>query len=161
VNNINRQTGLATVEFAIVAGVLLTVILAIIDISRLYFSVASLNEATRRGVRVAVVCPVGDSAVAEVAVFNVSGDDGASPIVNGLQPEHIDVEYLGADGGAVASPGGAGFMNIRYVRVGINGGFQLQTIIPGFAQLLSVPDFAATLPRESLGIPRVGVVVPC
>ena len=160
-NSIDRQSGLATVEFAIVAGVLLTVILAIIDISRLYFSVASLNEATRRGVRIAVVCPVDDPAIAQVAVFNASGNAGTSPIVYGLQPQHIDVDYLNANGTPVASPGGAGYMNIRYVRVRINGGFQLQTIIPGFAQLLSVPDFAATLPRESLGIPRVGVVVPC
>lgn len=159
---VTRQSGLATVEFAIVAGLLLTVILAIIDVSRLYFSVASLNEATRRGVRVAVVCPVGDPAIAQVAVFNTSGDAGASPIVYGLQPQHIDVEYLGADGAPVVNPGTtAGFGNIRYVRVGINGAFTLQTIIPGFTRLLSVPVFAATLPRESLGIPREGEILPC
>jgi hypothetical protein len=68
---------------------------------------------------------------------------------------------LNENGAPVGSPGGAGFEDIRYVRVRINGGFQLQTIVPGFAQLLSVPDFAATLPRESLGIPREGAVVPC
>jgi hypothetical protein len=159
--NTKSQSGLATVEFALVAGVLLTVIFAVIDISRLYFSVASLNEATRRGARVAAVCPVGDPAIAQVAVFNASGDSGSSPIVEGLQTQHIDLEYLSENGAPVASPGGAGFGDIRYVRVRINGGFQLQTIIPGFAQLISVPDFAATLPRESLGIPREGVVVPC
>lgn len=159
-NCINRQSGLATVEFAIVAGVLLTVILALIDISRLYFSVASLNEATRRGVRVAVVCPVGDPAIAQAAVFNAPGDGGPSPIVAGLQPQHIDVEYLGADGTPIASPVGAN-QNIHYVRVRVNGGFQLQTIIPGLTQLLSVPALAATLPAESLGVPRVGEVVAC
>ena len=159
--NSNSQSGLATVEFAIVAGVLLTVIIAVIDISRLYFSVAALNEATRRGARVAAVCPVGDSAIAQIAVFNVSGDAGSSPIVAGLQTQHVDVEYLNANGAPVASPAGAGFVNIRYVRVRINGGFQLQTFIPGFSQLIPVTGLTATLPRESLGIPREGAVTPC
>ena len=159
--NSNSQSGLATVEFAIVAGVLLIVIIAVIDISRLYFSVASLNEATRRGARVAAVCPVGDPAIAQIAVFNISGDPGSSPIVAGLQTQHIDVEYLDFNGAPVASPAGAGFDFIRYVRVRINGGFQLQTVIPGNSQLIPVPGFAATLPRESLGIPREGVVTPC
>ena len=159
--NSARQSGLATVEFAVVAGVLLTVIIAVIDISRLYFSVASLNEATRRGARVAAVCPVGDPAIAQIAVFNTSGDAGGSPIVAGLQTQHIDVEYLDANGTPVASPGGAGFESIRYVRVRINGGFQLQTFIPGFSQLIPVANFMATLPRESLGIPREGAVTLC
>lgn len=159
--NVNSQSGLATVEFAIVAVVLMTVILAVIDISRLYFAVVSLNEATRRGARAAAVCPVNDPAIAQIAVFNTSGQSGPSPIVAGLQTQHVDVQYLNADGAPVASPAGAGFMNIRYVRVRINGGFQLQTFIPGLSQLVALPDFAATLPRESLGIPRDGVVVPC
>jgi hypothetical protein len=161
VKSINGQSGLATVEFAIVAGVLLIVIFAIIDISRLYFTVASLNEVTRRGARVAAVCPVDDPAIAQIAVFNASGDSGSSPIVAGLQPQHIDIGYLDADGAPVASPAGAGFLNIRYVRVRINGDFQLQIFIPGFSQLIPVADFAATLPRESLGIPREGVSTPC
>ncbi|MEX2124730.1 MAG: TadE family protein [Woeseia sp.] len=159
--SINSQSGLATVEFAIVAVVLMTVILAVIDVSRLYFSVASLNEATRRGARAAAVCPVNDPAIAQVAVFNASGETGPSPIVAGLQTQHIDVQYLNANGAPVVSPGGAGFENVRYVRVRINGGFQLQTFIPGLSQLVPIPAFAATLPRESLGIPRDGEIVPC
>ena len=155
------QSGLATVEFAIVAGLLLVVILAVVDVSRLYFSAAALNEATRRGARVAAVCPVNDPAIAQITVFNTSGNTGSSPLVHGLETQHVDVMYLDTNGAAVAAPGGAGFMNIRYVRVRINGGFQMQTIIPGISQLMSVPDFAATLPRESLGIPRTGAIVPC
>jgi hypothetical protein len=61
----------------------------------------------------------------------------------------------------VADPGGAGYGSIRYVRVSINGGFQLQTFIPGLSLVIPTPDFTATLPRESLGVPRDGVVVPC
>jgi Flp pilus assembly pilin Flp len=160
--NSNNQSGVTTVEFAIVAVVLVTVIIAVIDISQLYFSVAALNEATRRGARVAAVCPVDDPAIAQISVFNASGNAGASPIVGGLETQHIDVEYLDANGAVIADPApGAGYQDIRYVSVRINGGFQLQMFIPGFSQLISVPDFAATLPRESLGIPRDGVVTPC
>lgn len=155
---IKRQSGVTTVEFAIVALVLLTVILAVIDISRLYFTVAALNEATRRGARVAAVCPVDDPAIAQAAVFNTLGETGPSPIVGGLETQHIDVEYLDADGAPIASPGGP----IAYVRVRINGGFQLRTFIPGLPQIIPVPDFAATLPAESLGWTRESAnPVPC
>lgn len=152
-----RQSGLTTVEFAIVAVVLITVILAVIDISRLYFTVASLNEATRRGARVAAVCPVDDPAIAQAAVFNELGETGSSTIVDGLQTQHIDVEYLDANGAPVGSPAA----NIAYVRVRIDG-FQLRTFIPGLPQIIPVPDFAATLPAESLGITRESTSpVPC
>jgi hypothetical protein len=164
-NSINRQSGIAVVEFAVVAVVLLTVIIGVIDVSRLYFTVAALNEATRRGVRVAVVCPINDPAIQQAAAFNESGNSGASPIVGGLLPQHFDVQYLNSTGGPVANPGGAGFLNIRYARVRLkgsdDGGFQVQTFVPGLQRVIPLPDFAATLPRESLGIPRVGTVQPC
>jgi hypothetical protein len=160
-NSINRQSGIAVVEFAVVAVVLLTVIIGVIDVSRLYFTVAALNEATRRGVRVAVVCPINDPAIQQAAAFNESGNSGASPIVGGLLPQHFDVQYLNSTGGPVANPGGAGFLNIRYARVRLNGGFQVQTFVPGLQRVIPLPDFAATLPRESLGIPRVGTVQAC
>jgi hypothetical protein len=162
VTNNKRQSGITTVEFAIVAVVLITVILAVIDISRLFFSVAALNEATRRGARVAAVCPVNDDAIKQIAVFNVSGETGASAIVGGLETQHIDVEYLDESGGLIDDPSpGVGFDEISYVRVRINGGFRLQMFVPGLTRVFSVPGFAATLPRESLGIPREGLIVPC
>jgi len=159
--NIPRQSGLVLVEFAVVAAVLLTVIIGLIDISRMYFTVAALNEATRRGARVAVVCPINDPAIQQAAAFNASGNSGPSPIVGGLLPQHFDVQYLDDTGAAVGNPGGGGFLEIRYVRVRLNGGFQLQTFVPGLQQVITAPEFAATLPRESLGIPRVGTVQPC
>lgn len=159
--NMNSQAGLATVEFAVVAAVLMTIIIAVVDLGRLFYTTAALNESTRRGVRAAVVCPVNDPAIAQIAVFNTSGNAGASAMVSGLEPAHIDIQYLNGNGTPVADPAGAGFMNIRYVRVAINGGFQMQTFIPGLSLVIPTPDFTATLPRESLGIPRQGTVVPC
>ena len=159
--NIQSQSGLATVEFAVVAAVLMTIIIAVVDLGRLFYIVAALNESTRRGARAAVVCPINDPAIGQIAVFNASGNSGASPLVNNLAPSHIVVQYLTGNGSQVADPAGTGFLNIRYVRVSIGGGFQLQTLIPGLSLVIPAPDFAATLPRESLGIPRTGEVVPC
>lgn len=159
--NLSRQAGLATVEFAIVAAVLLTIIIAVVDLGRLSWTVAALNESTRRGVRVAVVCPINDPAIARVAVFNAGGDSGASPLVNGLEPSHINVQYLDGNGAPVANPGGAGYLDIRYVRVGIGGGFELRTFVPGLSRVVPAPDFESTLPRESLGTSGEGVLIPC
>jgi Flp pilus assembly protein TadG len=155
---LDKQSGIATVEFAVVAVLVLTVILSCIDISRLYFSSALLNEATRRGARLAAVCPVNDSAIAQ-AVINQH--DSAAPLLPGLQVQHIRLEYLNSNGSSVTDPGGEGFRNVHLVRVSIEG-FQLQTVIPGLSQLLQTPNFAATLPRESLGYLREdGTLVPC
>lgn len=160
-NSIKRQSGITLVEFAIVAAVLIMVIIGIIDISRLYFTAAALNEATRRGVRVAVVCPIGDPAIKQAAAFNESGNGGQSPIVNGLLPQHFDVEYLNDAGAPVADPAGAGWWDIRYVTVRLNGGYQAQMVVPGLQRVIPFPDFVATLPRESLGVPRIGTIQPC
>ncbi len=52
------------------------------------------------------------------------------------------------------------FSRINYVRVLING-FQHQLLIPLHQRTFTMPTYATTLPAESLGIPRTGVVVPC
>ena len=73
------------------------------------------------------------------------------------------VEYLDDGGAPVANPTDpAGFRLIRFVRVKVVG-FQHQMFIPLTTALsqFTMPEFATVLPRESLGIPRVGVVVPC
>ena len=149
------QRGTTTVEFAIVGLLAMVVLFSLIEFSRLVFVVNTLAEATRRGARMATVCPVNDPAIAQVAVFNAPGNGGASTIVSGLRPANIQVQYLNQTGGVVASPG-PNFMQIRYVRVGITN-FQHTLVIPLFNLTFTLPAYATTLPRESLGIPRVGV----
>jgi Flp pilus assembly protein TadG len=51
-----KQQGAAIVEFAFVAVVLFTVLLAIMDFGRILFAWNAAAEATRWGARVAVVC---------------------------------------------------------------------------------------------------------
>lgn len=140
-----NQKGTTAVEFAIVGLVFFMVLFGLIDLSRVFFNLAALDEAARRGARVAAVCPVNDPAVTQVALFN-----GLIPT---LGSQHISVQYLDEDGVVVGDPAGAGYGSIRYVRVRIQN-FQLQTYIPGLATVLQMPAFETTIPSESLG--RVG-----
>jgi Flp pilus assembly protein TadG len=157
------QKGLSTVEFAVVAAVLFTVMFGIFEIARAYYVFATLDEVTRRGARVAAVCPINDPAIAQMAMFNASGDASPSSLVNGLTTGHIAVEYLDGNDAVVANPAdAAGFVQIQYVRVRVVG-FQHQLLVPFVAGIANffMPEFAATLPRESLGVPREGAITTC
>ena len=158
-----RQKGLSTVEFALVANVVFILMFAVFEVGRAYFVYATLDEVTRRGARVAAVCPVNDPAVARLAIFNTSGNNGPSSLVSGLTPGHIAIEYLDQNGTVVGNPDdAAGFIQIRYVRVRVVG-YQHQIQVPLVSGITNffMPEFSAVLPRESLGIPREGNVTPC
>lgn len=154
------QTGTTTVEFAIVGLLAMVVLFAVIEFGRLVFVVNALNEATRRGARMAVVCPINDPAIAQVAVFNAPGGSGASPVVGGLTTSNVDIRYLNQAGLPVASPA-ANFTQIHYVQVRIVN-FQHTLVIPVYNLTFTLPSYPTTMPRESLGIPRVGAgPLPC
>ena len=149
-----KQQGVSTVEFALVAVVLFTMIFGVIEIARAFFVSSALDEATRRGARMAAVCPINDAAVFQAAAFN-------NTVIPDLDAGDFAVEYLDDTGILVANPANpAGFRTIRYVRVRVVG-YQHQTIIPFVAALFFMPEFATVLPRESLGIPRQGAIEPC
>ena len=152
----NRQHGLATVEFALVAVVLFMMIFGVIEVGRALFVASVLDEATRRGARMAVVCPINDPAIAQAAAFD-------NLLIPGLDASDIVVEYLDDSNAVVANPGvAAEFITIRFVRVRVVG-FQHQMFIPVVTALsqFTMPEYATVLPRESLGIPRTGVVTAC
>jgi Flp pilus assembly protein TadG len=157
------QRGLSTVEFALVANVVLILMFAVFEVGRAYFVYAMLDEVTRRGVRVAVVCPINDPAIGQMAIFNTSGNSAPSSIVSGLTPGHITVEYLDQNNAVVGNPADtAGFIQIRYVRVRVVGyKHQMQVPIVSGITNFFMPEFSAVLPRESLGIPREGTITPC
>jgi hypothetical protein len=147
-----RQQGTTTVEFAIVAAVLFTVLFGVIEVGRALFVWNTINEATLRGARVAAVCPVNHASIARVAVFGdpVGGD--ASPILRNLTTANVQLDYLDGSGATTAN-----FPDIRYVRVGIVG-YQHTLMIPFFMQAITVPSFTTTLPAESLGyVPELGI----
>ncbi len=154
-----RQRGTTTVEFAIIGTVLMVVVFAVIEFGRALFVINMLTEATRRGARMAAVCPVGDPKPAQVAVFANGGTN--SSIVAGLTTANVQVQYLDTNGVVIASPGtAAGFNSIRYVRVSIVG-FTQTLLIPLHLTAVPLSGFSTTLPRESLGVyPSVGST-PC
>jgi len=161
------QKGVATVEFAIVGALLLLVLLAIVEFGRLAFVWNSATEATRRGVRVAVVCPVNDPAIYNVTVFNDATTPGASALLPGLSTANISVDYLDAGGNPLTCSvcncdntcGDAPFISIKYVQVSINNYQHTLLLPPPFNLTLTVPAFTSTLPRESLGVvPGVGTL---
>ena len=154
-----RQNGMYLVEFAIVGGVFVLILFTLIEFGRALFVMNSLGEATRRGARLAAVCPIGDPAIREVAIFNPSGGGGNSPMIAGLTTGNVAVEYLDINSGVIGDPV-ANFVQIRYVRVRITN-FSHTFLIPFVNLSLVTPGFPATLPRESLGIPRDGAITPC
>jgi len=145
-----RQAGVTTVEFAICGAVVLTMILAVIELSRGMFMIGVLKEGARRGARVATVCPINDPAIAATVNFATLPGFGSSNVV---------VEYLNGAGTVVANPGG-NFASIQAVRVRIVN-YQIQLWIPFVSRVFTAPGFTVTLPRESLGVPRQGVVSAC
>jgi Flp pilus assembly protein TadG len=160
--NIRRQGGTTTVEFAIIGMVAMLCLLGVIEVSRLLFTINTLGEATRRGARLAAVCPVNDPAIAQMTVFNSSGGTN-SPIINGLSTANVQLEYLLADGTPMLSTTDfsdpANFGLINYVRVQIVN-YVYQWIFPG-GFTFAMPPQPSTFPRESLGVPRNEPIQPC
>ncbi len=158
-----KQRGLSTVEFALVANVVFLLMFAVFEVGRAYFVYAMLDEVTRRGVRVAIVCPINDPAIGQMAIFNTSGNGAPSSLVAGLTSGHITVEYLDQNNTVVGNPTDpAGYVQIRYVRVRVVG-YQHQMQVPFISGITNffMPEFSTVLPRESLGIPREGNITPC
>ncbi len=145
-----HQAGTTTVEFAICGAVVITMILAVLELSRAMFTLSVLKEGTRRGARVAAVCPLNDPAIATTVQFASLPDFSAS---------NVAVEYLNSAGTVIGNPG-ANFGAIEAVRVRLVN-YQIQLWIPFMSAAFPAPAFTVTLPRESLGIPRQGVVAAC
>jgi Flp pilus assembly protein TadG len=153
----STQAGLTSVEFALIGTLLMVLVFGIVEFGRALFVMNMLTEAARRGARMAAVCPVGDPKPASVAVFSDTGT--TSPVVYGLTTANIVVEYLDVAGNPIANAA-ANFNNIRYVRTRVVN-FSISLMIPTIMPTLQMNGFSATLPRESLGIPRTGVVTAC
>ncbi len=149
----SRQRGIAAVEVAIIAALLLIVLFGVFEVGRLFFVANALEEATRRGARVAAVCQINDPAIRRIAVFNSSGGDG-SPVVAGLSSANIRIQYISSDGTVVADPVG-NYLDIDAIRVTIQN-YRHELIIPFLYRSFLMPQFSATVPRESLGVTREG-----
>jgi hypothetical protein len=152
-NSPSRQQGIAAVETAVAAGVVLMVLFGVFEVARLFFVTNALEEAARRGARVAAVCQINDPAISRVAIFNSSGG-ATSPIIRGLSTANIIVQYLSDDGTVVNDPL-MDYLDIDAIRVEVRN-YQHELIIPFLYRSFEMPVFSATIPRESLGVTREG-----
>jgi hypothetical protein len=148
---LTAQRGVYAVEFAIAAMVFFTVLFMVIEFSRLLFSWNLMEEITRRGARLAAVCPV-----------TAPQDIRAGAMLPGVSlpnftTDNIAIEYLTNVGAAVSNPVD-GFGTIYFVRASIVN-YQYEAFFP-LNILFNAPGFVITLPAESLGItpPGTGVV---
>jgi Flp pilus assembly protein TadG len=155
------QKGTTSIEFAIIGGVAMLVMLGVIELSRLMFVMNAMNESTRRGARVAVVCTIGDPAIARAAVFNSSGGN-QSPIIRGLSTDNINVRYLNESGAPITDDltDPSVYVTIHYVQVQIQD-YQHQIVLPLPLGPFNMPPMTTTLPRESLGVTRAEDVMRC
>lgn len=92
-----KQRGVAAVEFALVALLFFTILLAIIEFGRMLFIFNTMQEMTRRGAREAVVRWVDSASQAEIktiALFN----DTTMPASPDVTAANITITYLQKDG---------------------------------------------------------------
>ena len=145
-----RQSGVAVVEFALVGLLVFIVLFGALEFSRLLYTFNSLTEGTRRAARMAAVCPPGDPAVTNVALFRTrtGADQGLG--FPGLTAANVQVRYLNAAGGALPASN-ASIPTIAFVEVSIVN-YTLALNIPVLAPTVTLPPFRTVLPRESLGL---------
>jgi Flp pilus assembly protein TadG len=135
-----RQRGAAAVEFALIASLLFILLFGIIEMGRVLFYWNTATEATRLGARLAVVCGK-DAAIIKTRMGNM---------LSILTPGAINIAY---------TPSGCDVSSCRSVTVSITG-LNVSTFIPFVPLDLSMPPFATTLPRESMGMDAGGEANP-
>lgn len=134
------QSGLAAVEFALIAAaILFPLLIGIMEFGRIVFYWNAATEATRLGARLAVVCDLDDSTIKSkmTALFPL------------IQSAEISIAY---------EPAGCTVTSCHQVRVSIARPEPEQTALRDFGTdsptafkfLPSFPSFSTTLPRESL-----------
>lgn len=130
----NPQQGAVIVEFAMVAMLFFVLLVGIVEMGRVLFTWNSAVEATRRGVRMAVVTDPGNAAAIRDEMRRIMPD---------LADNQISITYF---------PDGCTVTTCDYVTVGV-GEPTAYTVTPLVVPIgtLALPPFSTTLTRESLG----------
>jgi Flp pilus assembly protein TadG len=139
-----KMHGSYMVEFAIAGLLLLMLLFGCLEFGLATFSLAALNEGTRRAARLAAVCPLNDPKI--MSAVNFMGVYGFNPATNVL------VSYLDANGTTLGAPTVG---TVYYVEVQVQN-YTIPLAIPGLSESITSPSFAVTLPAESLGLSNAG-----
>jgi hypothetical protein len=140
------QRGSTLVEFAIGALVFFTAVFGVLEFSRLLWTHNALNDAARRGARYAVTHGEADAnAVKNVAVYGNAEGEG-QPLVAGLSPEMVDVDYKDSSipGVGFGYPDGSVTVSVT--------GFEYKIVLPFLGSGVTLPDYRTTLTAESAGV---------
>lgn len=129
----SRQRGVAAVEFAIIASLLFTMLLGVVEMGRLFWTWNAAVEATRYGARLAVVCDLNDSRIKSRMVSSLPTLTNGNIVVTYLNPP-------AADNTCTA-------VNCKAVKVSLTG-YTHNTIIPFVPMSLTLPPFGTTLRKE-------------
>lgn len=129
-----NQRGVAAVEFALVAAILFTLLIGIMEMGRILFYWNTATETTRLGARLAVVCNQDASAVK----FKMQ------EMLNILDTSNISVRYTDINDEICDTDD-----TCRFITVSITG-LTVPTVIPFVPMNITMPPFSTTLPRESM-----------
>lgn len=151
-----QQNGAAMVEFAIIALLFFALLFSVIETSRWMFNWNILNEATRRGARIAAVCPFEDPYINVATVFGdktgTSSPPQDSPILDGLHTNDVAVTYYKVDSAGNRTAVAVDDPEIVLVEVAITYSHQfLAPVIGDIIGNIVAPTFRTILPIESLG----------
>lgn len=158
--NNKNQRGAALVEFALVAGVFLTVLFGIVEFGRLLWTHNALTDATRRGARYATIRKDDSAGALAVKKMVVYGDPNANPatatpVVSGLTTNDVSLSYANYNGLQLSSKATVSITN-----------YQFRFAVPLIGGTLTMPSYRTALPGESAGfvpcdIPTTTPLAPC
>jgi Flp pilus assembly protein TadG len=148
-----KMRGLYIVEFAIIGSLLMVLLFGCLEFGRVTYTMAVLNEGTRRAARLAAVCPINDPTIAPAV--NFAGVVGFNATVG--SGGNVNLQYLDVNGTPLGAPAASA---VNYVQVGVTG-YNIPLSIPGMNVTITSPSFTVTLPAESLGLTGTGVATAC
>lgn len=142
--------GVYLVEFTIVSSALMILIFGCVEFGRATYTLATLNEGTRRAARLAAVCSINNAAIKPAV--NFMGAYGFDDTNN------VNLAYLDANGAPLT--GVPAISAVYYVQVSVTG-YSIPLSIPIVNLTVASPPFTVTLPAESLGLDNTGAGMAC
>ncbi len=172
------QRGSSTVEFALVAALLLTLLFGIMELGRIFLVWNAAQEVTRRAARNAAILGFGFTPFIQYdAVLNPEATSGtiAFPGIGEITNWTVSIQFMTGTFGAltaISSPPASAAINRSNCAQGLNPCVKavqatlcvpgsdpcqpvsyLPTVLPGTSLQLFLPVSTVTLPLESAGAP--------
>jgi Flp pilus assembly protein TadG len=136
------------------------VLFGVVEFGRLFWTHNALRDAARRGARYAAIRKndaAGMQAVKNMVVFGDpnANPSTATPVVSGLTPSNVVLEYQNYNGVLLSSRTTVSITNYNF-----------QFAVPLIGGSLSMPAYRTSLPGESVGfvpcdVPSATPLAPC